>query len=59
MKWFSISGIITETKRIRWPKGKDLARDSMTVFLFVALLAVFFFVCQVISTGFLRLIGII
>lgn len=28
MKWFSINGILTEMKRIRWPKGKDLAKDS-------------------------------
>lgn len=26
MKWFSINGILTEMKRIRWPKGKDLAK---------------------------------
>ena len=39
MKWFSINGILTEMKRIRWPKAKDLARDSVTVFGFVAFLA--------------------
>lgn len=59
MKWFSISGILTEMKRIRWPKAKDLGRDSMTVFLFVALLGVFFFLCQIVSSGFLKLIGIV
>ena len=30
MKWFSINGILTEMKRIRWPKAKDLARGSVT-----------------------------
>lgn len=59
MKWFSINGIFTEMKRIRWPKGKDLARDSVTVFIFVAFLALFFFLCQVVSSGFLKLIGIL
>lgn len=58
MKWFSINGILTEMKRIRWPKAKDLARDSVTVFGFVAFLALFFFLCQVVSSGFLKLIGI-
>lgn len=57
MKWFSISGIISETKKIQWPRGKDLARDSMTVFLFVLLLGIFFFLCQVVTSGFLRIIG--
>ena len=38
MKWFSINGILTEMKRIRWPKGKDLAKDSATVIAFTACL---------------------
>lgn len=59
MKWFSINGILTEMKRIRWPKAKDLARDSVTVFGFVAILALFFYLCQVVSSGFLKLIGIV
>lgn len=59
MKWFSIRGIFTEMKRIRWPKGKDLGRNSMTVFLFVFLLGVFFYATQVISSAFLRLIGMV
>ena len=54
MKWFSINGILTEMKRIRWPKAKDLARDSVTVFGFVAFLALFFYLCQVVSSGFLQ-----
>lgn len=57
MKWFSINGIFSEMKKIHWPKPKDLARDSMTVFLFVFLLGIFFFLCQIISSGFLKLIG--
>ncbi|MEG0468437.1 preprotein translocase subunit SecE [Amedibacillus sp. YH-ame10] len=58
MKWFSISGIISETKKIQWPKGKDLARDSMTVFLFVFFLGVFFYLCQFVTSAFLKVIGI-
>ena len=58
MKWFSISGIISETKKIQWPKGKDLAKDSMTVFLFVLFLGIFFFLCQVVTSGFLKVIGL-
>lgn len=57
MKWFSINGIWTEIKRIRWPKGKDLIKSSCVVLLFVLFLGVFFFLCQVISSGFLTLVG--
>lgn len=57
MKWFSVNGVLTEAKRIRWPKGKDLAKDSVTVIAFVAVLGLFFFLCQLVSSGFLKLIG--
>ena len=30
LKWFSISGILKEVKRIRWPHGKTLATNSLT-----------------------------
>lgn len=58
MKWFSINGIMTEMKRIRWPKAKELGKDSATVVVFVVFLAFFFFLCQVVSSGLLKLIGI-
>lgn len=58
MKWFSINGILTEIKRIRWPKPRDLAKNSLTVIVFVAILGAFFFLCQIVSSGFLSMIGI-
>lgn len=58
MKWFSISGIISETRKIQWPTGKNLAKDSMTVFLFVIFLGIFFFACDIITSGFLKIFGI-
>lgn len=58
MKWFSISGIFSEIKKVQWPKPKQLAKDSMTVFLFVLVLGIFFFLCQIVTSGFLKLIGI-
>ncbi len=57
MKWFSINGILTESKRIRWPKSKDLFKNSAIVVIFVAILGLFFFLCQLVSSGFLKLIG--
>ena len=53
LKWFSISGILKEVKRIRWPHGKTLATNSLTVIVFT----VFFLLCEVVASGFLSLIG--
>ena len=36
MKWFSISGIMKEIKRIRWSSPKQLAQDSSKVIVFTA-----------------------
>jgi preprotein translocase SecE subunit len=57
MKWFSWNGIVKEAKRVRWPKGEDLLKNSTTVIVFVAFLGVFFFLCQVLISGFLKLLG--
>lgn len=57
MKWFSINGILTESKRIRWPKANDLFKNSAIVVIFIAVLGLFFFLCQLVSSGFLKLIG--
>lgn len=59
LKWFSISGIISEIKRIRWSKPKDLAMDSLTVIIFTALFALFFVLCTVVNAWFLTdLLGV-
>lgn len=42
MKWFSISGIIQELQRVRWPKFSELAKKSGIVLLFTASFALFF-----------------
>lgn len=58
LKWFSISGIYKEIKRIRWPKAKDLFSNSMTVILFTILFGVFFLLCELIASGFLTVVGL-
>lgn len=57
-KWFSISGISTEIKRIRWPKGDEMVKNSVTVIVFTALFGVYFVLAQAIVALFLRLIGV-
>lgn len=58
MKWFSISGIRTEIQRIRWPKSKELAQASGKVLTFTVLFALFFTVCELITSTFLKIVGI-
>ena len=58
LKWFSISGIMTEAKRVRWPKQKELFKDTTTVIAVVTLFGVFFVLAQVITTLFVTSIGV-
>lgn len=58
LKWFSISGIMTEAKRIRWPKQKELVKDTTTVVAIITLFGVFFVFAQVLITFFVTSIGV-
>ncbi|MCF0110586.1 MAG: preprotein translocase subunit SecE [Erysipelotrichaceae bacterium] len=58
MKWFSLEGIMTEVKRIRWPGAGELAEKSGKVLLFCALFAAFFVLCETLVAAVLRLIGV-
>lgn len=58
MKWFSLSGISKEIKRIRWPKTADLTSNSAEVILFCVFFGAFFVVCEFVITFILRLIGV-
>lgn len=57
MKWFSISGIWKEIRRVRWPRPGNLAQNSLMVILFTTVFAGFFVLCDFISSVFLRAIG--
>ena len=58
LKWFSISGIRKEIKRIRWPKAKELFSNSLTVIVFTVLFGIFFFLCELVGGGFLSVVGL-
>lgn len=57
MKWFSISGIIQELQRVRWPKLGELAKKSGIVLLFTASFALFFVLCEFVAVSFIKFIG--
>ncbi|MCF0116257.1 MAG: preprotein translocase subunit SecE [Erysipelotrichaceae bacterium] len=58
LKWFSISGIQKEIKRIRWPKKEDIISNFTEVMVFCLFFAAFFTVCEFAITFVLKLIGI-
>ncbi|MFV0255456.1 MAG: preprotein translocase subunit SecE [Erysipelotrichaceae bacterium] len=58
MKWFSISGIAQEIKRIRWPKKEELLKDFVIVLSFAFFFGIFFIGFDFIVGLFLRLLGL-
>ncbi len=58
LKWFSLSGIFTEIKRIRWPKQSELLRLTSIVLIFIIFFGVFFVASEALVAFFLQLIGI-
>lgn len=57
MKWFSIAGIRSEIRRIRWPRFKDLAKDTGVVLAFTIAFGLFFVLCEVVASTFLKFVG--
>ncbi len=57
MKWFSLSGIAEEAKRIRWPKKEDMLESFSTVLIFACFFGAFFVMFDLITALFLRMIG--
>lgn len=58
MKWFSVKGILEEMKKVHWPKAGELAKSSLTVFLFAGAFAAFFVLCDFISAWIFRTMGL-
>ncbi len=51
-------GIVSEAKRIRWPKFNQLMTNTGKVLFFCILFAIFFVLCDFIVSGFLVMIGV-
>jgi len=58
MKWFSISGVIEEARRVRWPKRKDLLNDFVVVIVFTVFFGITFVASDLLVAMVLRLLGI-
>lgn len=58
MKWFSVSGIQKEIKKIRWPNKKEMAKDTTTALVFMFLFGVFFVASDFVIAALLKILGI-
>ena len=52
------TGIVTETKRIRFPKVSELVTNTGKVLVFCVLFALFFVLCDLAVSELLVLIGV-
>lgn len=59
MKWFSLSGIGQEVKKIRWPKRNEMLKDTYVVLVFILVFAVYFIFSDFFVSLVLRLLGVI
>lgn len=59
MKWFSLSGIVKEIKKIRWPHIGSLSENSIQVLIFTIGFGIVFFACDFICTLVLNLLNVI
>ena len=58
MKWFSIDGVKTEIKRVRWPKGEDLLQYTSIVLVFTIAFGIFFIASDFVVAWVIKFLGL-
>lgn len=53
---YSPRGIFRELKQVQWPGFKGLMKSSGLVILFTLLFGVYFFICELVASGFISVI---
>lgn len=53
---YSPRGIFQELKKVQWPGFKGLMKSSGLVILFTLLFGVYFFICELLASGFISII---
>lgn len=56
-EWFSLSGVRSEIKNIRWLTKKELAKNSFVVLVFCFLFGVYFYLSDAIIAAILKVLG--
>ncbi|MDY3035076.1 MAG: preprotein translocase subunit SecE [Absicoccus sp.] len=55
---YSPANVMRELKKVKWPSVKQLSKDSLLVIVFTVLFGLYFFVCELLSTGIVsRIVG--
>lgn len=57
-KWLTISGLKEEARKISWPNGKTLIKDTNIVLIFVGFFIAYFFLTEIVMVWFMRLLGV-
>lgn len=57
-EWFSIKGIKSEMKQVRWLTKKELLTNSITVLSFCLIMALFFFGSDAVIAIILKALGL-
>lgn len=50
LRWFKLSGIIEEVRRIRWPKPMEVVKNTGIVLFFTLAFGLFFALTNVVLT---------
>lgn len=53
---YSPAGVIRELKTVKWPTFKELMSTSGMVILFTLLFGVYFFICELVTSGLINFI---
>ncbi len=53
---YSPSKVFKELKNVKWPSFKELMSSSGLVIVFTVLFGLYFFVCEVLSSGLVKMI---
>lgn len=53
---YSIKGIFSELKQVKWPTFKSLSGYSGLVLLFVVVFGFYFFLCDLVASGLLQVL---
>ena len=50
--------VFRELRKVQWPSPKELTKSSLFVIVFTLLFGVYFFVCEMVATGFIsKIVG--
>ena len=53
---YSPSKVFKELKTVKWPTFKELMSSSALVIVFTVLFGLYFFVCEILSSGLVKMI---